>query len=98
MQTLHVDCDNVIGTDDVLAILAFASGVDNAQDAGSACPAIVQSVVVEGDTQTWGDNNCASGVEGSDALADLLFSSLLTPSPNSNCPNVGDLVNVSGAP
>jgi hypothetical protein len=85
-----LDCNDTLGFDDPMAILAAAAGV--ASPAGGTCPQIGANVTINGSDWKWGDVNCSGAVNARDAV-DLLawLSDLDVQGTNPECPVPGTL-------
>jgi uncharacterized protein YkwD len=81
-----IDCDDVVTTSDVLALLHFLAGVND--DPNSTCPPVGQNVEFAGSSQNAnsvkGDADCNGIVDGRDAIA-VLWIAGNGASPHSGC-------------
>ncbi len=92
----NVDCDEVIGPVDALALFAHNAGLAPQQT--DPCPEIGEDFHVAGNSaHPWGDMNCDDVVNTVDGMALLTHLAALPYERDEPCPEVGESLNSGGS-
>jgi hypothetical protein len=88
-------CDGAANAIDAGGLLRFAAAASGTSPLGSECPAPDQSVSIAGfPNHLWGDVNCDGAADVLDALH-ILRAAVGAPLNAENCPQIGQVVQVS---
>lgn len=91
----NFDCANGLATADALGVMSEAAGLE-VPPQGLGCPAMGESVSVDGWTWTWGDIDCNGGPLSPDDAIKILMKIVgaIVTQTVSGCPGVGQPVTV----